>query len=127
MVRRHADTLTIGLDLRRVCLPTDQLVAIVTEVLAAGHAEIAGFEFHQRAGEHAEFQVSPIDGHDGYVAPMSTCDDFPPAQRNPREVQRTLGLWPASTMRNRVLRVSRWRNTQAIACSRAVSVLVDVV
>jgi hypothetical protein len=91
-VRRNADSLTIGLDLLGILFPTDQLVAIVIEVLAAGHAEISGVELHHRAGEHAEFQVSPIDGHDRYITPMSTCDDFPPTRRNPREVQRTLAI-----------------------------------
>jgi hypothetical protein len=61
-VRRNTDLLAVGLNQLVVFLPGHQLVAVIAETFASGNTEIDGFELPHSAGQHAEFQISPIDG-----------------------------------------------------------------
>ena len=97
----NADPLTVRLNLLGILLPCHQLVAIVAETLAPRNTEIPGFEFHHRAGQHTEFQISAVDT--SRRARHAGGDPSRPSTSpvDPREIQRP--LWVPALPRDRQL------------------------
>jgi hypothetical protein len=56
----HASLLGVALDVALVFLPGYELVAVVTVLVAAGNAEVAGLQLVDHLGEQANLEMAPV-------------------------------------------------------------------
>src|SRR2546423_14493649 len=86
-VSQDTDLLAVARDMLFVVLPADELSTVVAEAFGSGNKEVSRLQLQHHTGKHTELEVASVDGFHDDIAPVEAGHRFPPALRDPRQIQ----------------------------------------